>query len=172
MSHDTEHSADKPNTHDGQTYPSGEAETERNVQQAIETLHEPISDEDLQTEIKHAARGLTRSTRYLAIVALMALAFTSGVWVRAALQNTSSTPAQDNSATTVNGVVQRRDNTTLYVTEPDGQQARVSLLQPDHVEVARPGSVTDLSPGTRVAIEGRPGQDGTLSANRVTKQEP
>jgi hypothetical protein len=54
------------------------------TESATDILDEPLHDDDLNTEIDRAGRGITKVTAFLGIAVLVALAFAAGVWVGSA----------------------------------------------------------------------------------------
>jgi hypothetical protein len=67
------------------------------------------------------------------------------------------------------GTVKLVDGTTVYVQTPDGNVLTVRTNGSTAVQVAQSGSLTDLTPGAPVSVEGPATSDGAVTATKVTK---
>jgi hypothetical protein len=67
------------------------------------------------------------------------------------------------------GTVKLVDGDTVYITTPQGQTVIVKTTGSTTVNVAQPGSLKDLAPGTAVTIQGQTGSDGSVNATSITK---
>lgn len=66
------------------------------------------------------------------------------------------------------GAVQKVDGTTLVLSGRDGSTTTVTTDGSTQVQVSKPGTLTDLPPGTQVIVQGTRNADGTVSATRIT----
>jgi hypothetical protein len=67
------------------------------------------------------------------------------------------------------GTVKLVDGNTVYITTPQNQTVIVKTTGSTTVNVAQPGSLKDLAPGTTVTIQGQTGSDGSVNATSITK---
>jgi hypothetical protein len=67
------------------------------------------------------------------------------------------------------GTVKLVDGTTVYLTTPNGQTLIVKTSPSTTVNVNQPGSLTDLTPGATVTIQGQTASDGSVNATSITK---
>jgi hypothetical protein len=67
------------------------------------------------------------------------------------------------------GTVKLVDGDTVYITTPQDQTVIVKTTGSTTVNVAQPGSLKDLAPGTAVTIQGQTGSDGSVNATSITK---
>jgi hypothetical protein len=67
------------------------------------------------------------------------------------------------------GTVKLVDGNTVYITTPQNQTVIVKTTGSTTVNVAQPGSLKDLAPGTAVTIQGQTGSDGSVNATSITK---
>jgi hypothetical protein len=79
----------------------------------------------------------------------------------------------DNTAAsgTITGTVKLIDGTTIYVETPDGRVVTVRTTDTTTVQIARSGSLKDLTAGATVTIEAPNSGSDTVNATKVTKAQ-
>jgi hypothetical protein len=84
-------------------------------------------------------------------------------------QNGGGATGAGAAANTTTGTVKLVDGTTVYIQTPDGNVVTVKTNGSTSVQVAQNGTLSDLTPGAQVSVEGSAGSDGTVTATKVTK---
>jgi hypothetical protein len=79
--------------------------------------------------------------------------------------NGGSTAATSNTMT---GTVKLVDGTTVYIQMANGDLLTVRTTASTTVQVAQPGALSQLAPGTQVTVEGQSGGEGIVNATKVT----
>nr|WP_042182477.1 DUF5666 domain-containing protein [Kibdelosporangium sp. MJ126-NF4]CEL15010.1 hypothetical protein [Kibdelosporangium sp. MJ126-NF4]CTQ93394.1 hypothetical protein [Kibdelosporangium sp. MJ126-NF4] len=67
------------------------------------------------------------------------------------------------------GTVERVEGNTIYVKMPDGSEVKVTTSDRTKVETTQPGTLSDITPGTSVAVQGERTENG-VTANTITKR--
>jgi hypothetical protein len=150
-------------------------------------------DGNLDQELTQAKRGLSKVTIGLGVVALALVAFFGGVWTHSAIAGgtpaASDTPQRTGGArigpggTPPNGgqggavfrggtagTIDRIEGNTIYVKMPDGSEVKVSTSDTTKVETTVEGQMSDLTPGASVMVQGQRADDGSVSAQTITKR--
>jgi hypothetical protein len=81
-------------------------------------------------------------------------------------QAASAAPASGGTAT---GTVKLVDGDTVYITTSDGRTITVKTSGSTTVQTAVGGSLSDLTNGSSVTVQGQAGSDGSISASTITK---
>jgi hypothetical protein len=157
-------------------------------------------DGNLDQELTQAKRGLSKVTIGLGVVVLALVAFFGGVWTHSAIAGSSTTAAATpqrpgggtggfrtgpggapgyggtgqggggNFRAGTAGTVDRVEGTTIYVKMPDGSEVKVSTTDTTKVETTVEGKLSDLTPGSAVVVQGPRTEDGSVSAQTITKR--
>src|SRR5690242_11310828 len=80
--------------------------------------------------------------------------------------NGSNATSSSNNAMT--GTVKLVDGTTVYIQLANGDVVTVKTSGSTSVQVAQAGSLSQLTPGTQVTVEGQSGGQGIVNATKVT----
>lgn len=163
---------------------------------AAETLAEPpVPGEDLAKEMKRASEGFGKLTIGLVLAVIVAVSFGAGAWVNSfAGSSSASTPSQNaqgrgqgNGQQAGNGqgqfgqgrqggrggtvgTIDHVDGNTVYVKTPQGTVVPVSTSDSTTISLARPGRLSDLTPGATVTVQGQTGSDGKVDARAISQQ--
>jgi hypothetical protein len=157
-------------------------------------------DGNLDQELTQAKRGLSKVTIGLGVVVLALVAFFGGVWTHSAIAGSDTTAAATPQrpgggqggfrtgpgGTPPSGVpgaggaggarggtagtVDRVEGNTIYVKMPDGSEVKVSTTDSTKVETTVEGKLSDLTPGSSVLVQGARAEDGSVSAQTITKR--
>lgn len=73
------------------------------------------------------------------------------------------------AANTTTGTVKLVDGNTIYITTSDGRTITVKTSGSTTVQTSQGGSLSDLSNGSSVTVQGQTGSDGSISASTITK---
>jgi hypothetical protein len=170
--------------------------TEQHHQQNPEHVISTPVDGNLDQELTQAKRGLSKVTIGLGVVVLALVAFFGGVWTHSAIAGGSTAAAtpqrtgggQGGARIFPNGgqggpgqggggfrggtagTIDRVEGNTIYVKMPDGSEAKVSTSDKTKVETTVEGKMSDLTPGTSVVVQGQRSEDGSVSAETITKR--
>jgi hypothetical protein len=170
--------------------------TEQQHQQNPEHVISTPVDGNLDQELTQAKRGLSKVTIGLGVVVLALVAFFGGVWTHSAIAGGSTTaaatpqrngggqggvrigpggqgaPGQGGAGFRggTAGTIDRIEGNTIYVKMPDGSEVKVSTSDTTKVETAVEGKMSDLTPGSSVLVQGQRAEDGSVSAQTITKR--
>ena len=157
---------------------------------AEDIIASPAVNDDLNAEMRDAAKPFSRTTLVLAGLVVLAIAFGGGAWTHAAFGSSSpSTPTRPAGGTPggqqagagqqgggfrggrgTTGTVDRVDGTTVYVKTAQGTDVKVSTSDATTVGVTQQGKLADLKPGATVVVQGQAGSDGTVTAQAITQE--
>jgi hypothetical protein len=153
---------------------------------------------DLDQELTQAKRGLSKVTIGLGVVVLALVAFFGGVWTHSAIAGSSTGAAAQPQRGGGNGqrfvyppnggqgggapgqgggfrgggtvgTVDRIEGNTIYVKLPDGTEVKVTTSDTTKVETTVEGKLSDITPGSSVAVQGQRTENG-VTANTITKR--
>lgn len=165
--------------------------TEPTAEQIVAT---PAVEDDLNTDMRRAARPMSKPTMVLAGVTAAVVVFAGGAWTHAALGSSSpSTPARGqnlpqgygqggfggargNGAATgttgraTTGTIESIDGTKLTLRTAQGGEVTVSTTDSTTVSVSQKSKLSDLKPGAKVVVEVQQGDDGALTTSAITQQ--
>jgi hypothetical protein len=154
-------------------------------------------DGNLDQELTQAKRGLSKVTIGLGVVVLALVAFFGGVWTHSAIAGSGTaaaatpqrqgggqggvrigpggTPPNGGQGGTgfrggTAGTIDRVEGNTVYVKMPDGSEVKVSTSDTTKVETTVEGKMSDLTPGSSVVVQGQRAEDGSVTAQTITKR--
>jgi hypothetical protein len=164
---------------------------------ATNPLDQPLEN-DISAQLKERKAGFGKTTIILGVAVLAIVAFVGGVFVQKSFGSTQ-TPNRQNAAGRqfpgrggdgstppsggnrpngggfgrgTAGTIDHVDGTTVYVKTQNGQIVKVSTSDTTKVQITSDGKLTDLKAGQQVAVQGQPGQDGTVTAQTLTQRPP
>ncbi|EME60244.1 DUF5666 domain-containing protein [Amycolatopsis decaplanina] len=153
---------------------------------AEEIVAGPAVTDDLHGEMRRAARPFTRTTQVLAGLVVLATVFALGVWTHAAFGSAASpAPARQVAAPNgqgqaggprgaagrgTTGTIDRVEGNKVYVKSAQGGEITVSTTDETTISVTQAGKLSDLKPGSTVAVQGQAGDDGTVAARSITQE--
>jgi hypothetical protein len=73
------------------------------------------------------------------------------------------------TGTTTTGTVKLVDGTTVYIQTGDGRLITVRTNGSTVVQTVQSGTLSDLTPGAQVSVEGPAASDGTVTATKVSR---
>jgi hypothetical protein len=149
----------------------------------VDLLADPITaDLTEQLEARAPRRYVSRITLVLAGLVLVTAGFFAGAQVQknfgpapaattpvfptGARPQRSAAPAGPGTTT---GTVKLVDGSTVYVQTADGTVVTVRTNGSTAVQLTQAGTLTDLTPGTPVTVEGQPAGQDTVTATKVTR---
>ncbi|TDQ00559.1 hypothetical protein [Labedaea rhizosphaerae] len=167
-----------------------EPSTEPTAEQIVAT---PAVEGDLNTDMRRAARPVSKPTMVLAGMTAAVVVFAAGAWTHAALGSTSNSgPARGqnfpqgygrgNAGTTgttgatgttgraTTGTIESIDGTKLTLRTAQGGEVTVSTTDSTTVSVSQKGELSDLKPGAKVVVQVQQGDDGALTTSSITQQ--
>jgi Cu/Ag efflux protein CusF len=80
----------------------------------------------------------------------------------------NGTGASSPASNSMTGTVKLVDGTTVYIQLTNGDVVTVKTSGSTSVQVAQTGSLSQLTPGTRVTVEGQSGGQNIVNATKVT----
>lgn len=147
---------------------------------------------DLDKELVQARRGLPKVTVGLGVFVLALVAFFGGVWTHSAVAGSDGVPAnvpqqgsggvrigpgqappgggQGGFRSGTAGTVDRVEGNTVYVKLPNGSEVKVAVSESTKVETAVAGQLSDITPGSSVLVQGARREDGSVTAETITKR--
>lgn len=144
---------------------------------------------DLAADLAGAKGGLSRVTKVLLGLVVVAAAFVGGIVTHSAVADDSASATGQQRRSFPNGsyggpgpgpgaggqrgtigTVSRVDGSTVYVTTPDGKEVAVTTTGDTTVRLTTEGKVSDLKQGQSVVVQGETGADGSVSAKTISEQ--
>jgi hypothetical protein len=161
------------------------------VMQSVDLLDDPFADDlDAQLQAKAPRRYVTRPTIVLCGLLLVAGGFLAGAQVQkqwgtpatgapAGVANLAAAggfggpraqqSAAPSTAAVTTGTVKLVDGATVYVETADGTVVTVRTTDRTAVQLAQSGALKDLTPGTKVTVEGGPAGADVVNATKLTR---
>jgi hypothetical protein len=68
------------------------------------------------------------------------------------------------------GTVDRIEGNTIYVKLPNGSEVKVTTSDSTKVDTTVAGKLSDITPGSSVTVQGARSEDGSVSADTITKR--
>jgi hypothetical protein len=167
-------------------------DTDVRLVEPYDELSEPSGNDDIFEELAKAQprHWRTRTTATLAMLVLLVGGFLAGSQVEKHWGASATTAAGPNVATfprpnfsgnpqgasagpaasgAITGTVKLVDGDTVYITTSDGQTIVVKTSASTVVRTTKGGSLSDLTSGSTVSIEGQTGSDGSVTATTITR---
>jgi hypothetical protein len=158
-------------------------------------LDRPVIIGDFNAELKKTKRGFGKVTLGLTGAVVLVAAFFGGVATHAAIAKPAASASNQQNQPRANGnrqfpgggqgagpsgqnapaargtigTIDHVDGTDVYVKTQDGRTVKVSTSDSTRVRISQDGKVSDLKPGSSVAVQGSTGSDGTVTAQSITE---
>ena len=155
-------------------------------------LDRPVVMGDFDAELKKSKRGFGKVTVGLVGAVLLVGAFFGGIATHAAIAKPAAASSNQQNPARGNGngrqvpggaggqngqngqrgtvgTIDHIDGTDVYVKTQDGRTVKVSTSDTTRVRISQDGKVSDLKPGSTVAVQGNTGSDGTVTAQTITE---
>ena len=159
-----------------------------------QVLDRPVIIGDFNAELKKTKRGFGKVTLGLAGAVVLVAAFFGGVATHAAIAKPAASSSNQQNQPRGNGnrqfpgggqngqngqnapgargtigTIDHVDGADVYVKTQDGRTVKVSTSDSTRIRISQDGKVSDLKPGSQVAVQGSTGSDGTVTAQTITE---